>query len=99
MRRVVVRLELDELREGRPAVWGRAGELAVVRVQQLLVVLLGEVGAGAHGADGVAVAEEGVGGRGARPHAQPGHVLPHVEVAHLNWMVDGVKSAFLLIKM
>ena len=87
-----MRLELDELREGRPAVWGRAGELAVVRVQQLLVVLLGKVGAGAHGADGVTVAEERVGGRGARPHAQPGHVLPHVEVAHLNWKM--VRNSF-----
>ena len=38
--RVVVRLELDELREGGSAVGGRAGELPVVGVQQLLIVLL-----------------------------------------------------------
>ena len=33
-------LELDELREGGPAAGGPAGELAVVRMRQLLLVLL-----------------------------------------------------------
>ena len=69
----VVGLELDELLEGGVARGGGARKLGMVLMQELLLVLLGEVDARPHLADGVPVQEEGVPGP-AGGHAQAGHV-------------------------